>query len=82
MDEQKDTVVATETITDEEKKMIADLAARRQLSFAQAQAAIAKNQTVDLEHKNLVLQLFMKYKLNPETDSIDEKGQLVRGEVK
>ena len=66
------------SITDSEKQMISDMLAKRQLLLAQAESALAKNQLAELEHKNLILQLFLKYGLNPSVDMIDENGNIVR----
>ena len=68
------------SITDSEKQMISDMLAKRQLLLAQAESALAKNQLAELEHKNLILQLFLKYGLNPSVDMIDENGNIVRNE--
>lgn len=69
----------TESISEEEKKLIAEIYNKRQLALAQAEAALAKNQATELEYRNLILSLFMKYQLNPAKDSIDENGRIVRG---
>ena len=66
------------SISDSEKQMISDMLAKRQLLLAQAESALAKNQLAELEHKNLILQLFLKYGLNPSVDVIDENGNIIR----
>lgn len=47
----------------------------KKASIAEAKEYIAKSEKADLEYKNFVLQIFMKYKLT-NVDSIDENGNI------
>jgi len=63
----------------ERDKMALDLAkSHRQLALAQAEKALAQNETADVSYKYIVLQLYMKYGLT-EADAIDESGKILRG---
>jgi hypothetical protein len=77
--EEESLTETSEGISDKEKQMITDMNVKRQLLLAQAESALAKNQLAEAEHRNLVLQLFIKYQLNPATDMIDENGLIIRG---
>lgn len=63
-------------------KMALELAkSKRLLALAQAEKALAQNETADLSYKYVVLQLYMKYGLT-EDDAISEKGEILRGGAK
>jgi len=61
-------------------KMALDLArANRKTALAEAQKALAQNETAELSYKYVVLQLYMKYGLTA-SDAINESdGTLLRG---
>lgn len=52
--------------------------ANRRTALAQAEKAIAQNETSELAYKYVVLQLYMKYNLT-EADAISEIGDILRG---
>lgn len=52
--------------------------ARRQTALAQAEKALAQNETAELNYKYVILQLYMKYGLS-QVDAISENGDIVRG---
>jgi hypothetical protein len=52
--------------------------ANRKVALAQAEKALAQNETAELGYKYVVLQLYMKYGLT-ELDAINENGLVVRG---
>jgi hypothetical protein len=63
----------------EADKLALELAkVRRQLSLAQAEKALAQNETTEIAYKYVVLQLYMKYGLT-EFDAISEAGDILRG---
>lgn len=63
-------------------KMSLELAkSRRQVALAQAEKALAQNETAEIAYKYVVLQLYMKYGLT-EADAIDESGKILRGGAK
>lgn len=49
--------------------------ANKRIALAEAKEYIAKSEKADLEYKNYVLQIFMKYQLTG-VDSIDENGNI------
>jgi hypothetical protein len=60
-------------------KMALELAkSRRHVALAQAEKALAQNETAEIAYKYVVLQLYMKYGLS-ETDAIDDNGKILRG---
>jgi hypothetical protein len=60
-------------------RMALELAkANRKVALAQAEKALAQNETAELGYKYVVLQLYMKYGLT-ELDAINENGLVVRG---
>jgi len=60
-------------------RMALELAkSKRHLALAQAEKALAQNDTADVSYKYVVLQLYMKYGLT-EADAIDESGKILRG---
>lgn len=60
-------------------RMALELAkSNRKTALAQAEKALAQNETADLAYKYVVLQLYMKYGLT-EADAITEAGEIVRG---
>lgn len=60
-------------------RMALELAkANRKTALAQAEKALAQNETADLAYKYVVLQLYMKYGLT-EADAITEGGEIVKG---
>lgn len=52
--------------------------ANRKISLANAEKALAQNETAELGYKYVVLQLYMKYGLN-ETDALTEAGEIIKG---
>lgn len=53
--------------------------ANRKTALAQAEKALAQNETAELAYKYVVLQLYMKYGLN-QADTINEAtGEITRG---
>jgi hypothetical protein len=52
--------------------------ANRKTALANAEKAIAQNETADLAYKYVILQLYMKYGLT-EQDAISEQGEILRG---
>jgi hypothetical protein len=55
--------------------------ANRKTALANAEKAIAQNETAELAYKYVVLQLYMKYGLT-EQDAISEQGEILRGGAK
>ena len=51
--------------------------ANRKTALANAEKALAQNETADLAYKYVVLQLYMKYGLT-EADAITEGGEIIK----
>ena len=77
MEEEKE-VVAVQSISDQDKEMLEKLKISRQLALSQAETALAKNEASEAKYQFQVLQLFMKYGLDPQKDIIDEHYNLIK----
>jgi len=63
----------------ETDRMTLELAkANKKATLAQAEKAIAQNETAELAYKYVVLQLYMKYGLS-EKDALSESGDILLG---
>lgn len=69
------------SLSDFDKIQLELVKANRKVALAEAKEYIAKSEKSDLEYKNYVLQIFMKYKLT-DIDSIDEAGNISYGSLK
>lgn len=67
-----------EKLSDMDKMSLELARSRRQLALAQAEKALAQNETADIAYKYIVLQLYMKYGLT-EVDAINENGDILKG---
>ena len=77
-EEQFEPVKVKETLS-ETDRMFLDLAkSKRQTALAQAEKALAQNETAEVSYKYIVLQIYMKYGLT-EADAITENGEIMRG---
>jgi hypothetical protein len=57
-------------------KLVLELAkAKKQVALANAEKALAQNDTAELSYKYMVLQIFMKYGLT-ENDKLDDAGNI------
>lgn len=64
----------------EEDRLALELAkSRRETVLAQAKESFARNETAELAYKYLILQLYLKYHLDPVADAISENGNIIRG---
>lgn len=50
---------------------------KRQVAQANAQKAIAESETAEMTYKTVVMQIFMKYKMN-ESDTMTQEGVINR----
>jgi len=51
---------------------------RKETALSEAKLALAKNEIAELNHRNLVLQIFQKYGLSA-NDSFNNDGTIIRG---
>ena len=71
-------VITNEKLQDVDQMALELAKSRRQVALAQAEKAIAQQETAEIGYRYVVLQLYMKYGLT-EADAIDEKGTILRG---
>jgi hypothetical protein len=71
-------VLTPETLADADKAVLEVAKLNRKLAIANAETAIAKNEASDLSFRNIVLQLYLKYNLDPARDAIAENGEIQR----
>lgn len=83
-----DTAQVTETkspeekISDQDKHTLDLMIMQRKVAIATAEKAIAENSASESAYKLALLQLYMKYGMNVETDAIDENGAIKRNAVR
>jgi hypothetical protein len=64
---------------EEVDRLALELAKQKRLTaLAQAEKALATNENAELAYKYVVLQLYMKYKLDV-SDALSENGEILRG---
>jgi len=71
----------TEKIVEEDRLALELAKANRKVALAEAEKALAKNESAEISYRYVVLQIFMKYGLNPSADLLKEDGTVVRGGV-
>jgi hypothetical protein len=68
-------------LTPEDKKLLEDAKTRANLARLTAEKALAQNQLAEVQMQNLLLQFCLKYKLDMNTDGIDDNGKINRRSV-
>jgi hypothetical protein len=71
---------AKEFLANQDKHLLDMVKMRMSLALANAEKALAQNETVKVSYDNLILQLSFKYNLK-EKDLITEQGEIVRGKA-
>lgn len=66
---------AEEKLSDSDKWTLEKVILQRQLAMTNAEKA-------EIAHNHIVLQIFMKYGLDPASDAIDDQGVIKRGAAK
>jgi hypothetical protein len=80
---QADQIPKEETISDNDKVILEMAKMRLKLGVANLEKAAAQNETNEHFIKCLLLQLYLKYKLDPESDFLNENdGTIMRGALK
>lgn len=69
----------TERILEEDRLNLELAKANRKVALANAEKALAQNESSEINYRYVVLQIFMKYGLNPNTDLLKEDGTVMRG---
>jgi len=77
-EEVKSVAPMVEQLQDVDRMALELAKSKRMVALAQAEKALAQNETADVSYKYVVLQLYMKYGLT-EVDAIDESGKILRG---
>lgn len=67
-----------EFLSDQDKHALDLVKMRKALALANAEKALAQNESAELQYNNVVLQLSFKYGLK-EKDVITEQGEIKRG---
>lgn len=73
-----ETVSAKPRLADIDRMALELAKSNRKTALAQAEKALAQNETAELAYKYIVLQLYMKYGLT-ESDAISENGEIIKG---
>lgn len=76
--ENKETELANEKLLDVDRLTLELAKLNRKIALAQAEKALAQNETSEISYKYVVLKLYMKYGLTEE-DAITESGEIIRG---
>lgn len=71
-------VVTPERLAEVDRLALELAKSNRKTVLAQAEKALAQNETAEIAYKYVVLQLYMKYGLT-EADAISENGEILRG---
>lgn len=72
------TPAVAERIADTDRMALELAKANKRAALAQAEKALAQNETSELAYKYTVLQIYMKYGMN-ENDALGEDGTVMRG---
>jgi len=72
-------------MTEEKKELVTKIEETERLTLELAKqrriAAIVANENAELAHKNLILQLYMKYNLSANDSIKEDTGEIVRGDT-
>jgi hypothetical protein len=67
-----------ETISNEDKQILAFAKMKHQMTIKEAEKVLAQNEASEANFRCTLLQLYLKYNLNPDKDSMDENGNITR----
>jgi hypothetical protein len=67
-----------ETLSDADFSALEIAKLNRKVALKEAEKALAQNEAAELSFKYTVLQFYMKYHLNTNTDAISEDGKIMR----
>jgi len=79
MSEQETVQLPVEKISEEDRLTLELAKANRRVALAEAEKALAKNESSEVNYRYVVLQIFMKYGMNPSADLLKEDGTVLRG---
>ena len=77
-DREKEEVVEARKLLEVDRLALELAKAGRKTALAQAEKALAQNETAEITYKYIVLQIYMKYGLT-ESDAISEGGDILIG---
>ena len=78
VDETADKEMSTERLGETERLTLEVARMNRKVALANAEKALAQNDSAELSYRYIMLQMYMKYGLSVETDTIDEQGYVHR----
>lgn len=67
-----------EKVSEEDRLNLELAKSNRKVALANAEKALAQNESSELNYRYVVLQLFMKYGMNPNADLLKEDGTVMR----
>lgn len=79
MSEQEKEVLPLERISEEDRLTLELAKSNRKVALANAEKALAQNESSEVNYRYVVLQIFMKYGMNPNADLLKEDGTVLRG---
>lgn len=68
-----------ETLTQNDFATLEIAKLNRKVALKEAEKALAQNESADMAFKYVILQLYMKYKLDVAGDAISDDGKIIRG---
>jgi hypothetical protein len=81
MSDQEKAAAPVEKISEEDRLNLELAKANRKVALANAEKALAQNESSETNYRYIVLQIFMKYGMNPGADLLHEDGTVKRGGV-
>lgn len=79
MSEQEKDALPVERISEEDRLTLELAKSNRKVALANAEKALAQNESSEVNYRYVVLQIFMKYGMNPNADLLKEDGTVLRG---
>jgi hypothetical protein len=68
-----------ETLSAQDTSVLEIAKLNRKVALKEAEKALAQNEAAELSFKYVVLQLYIKYKLDIANDALTEDGKIMRG---
>lgn len=71
-----------EHLQDTDRHVLEVAQLNRKLALKEAETALAKNEAAEAGFKLTLMNIYMKYKLDPVSDGLSEDGKILRGQIK
>jgi hypothetical protein len=78
-DQEQTPAQPVEKISEEDRLNLELAKANRKVALANAEKALAQNESSEVSYRYVVLQIFMKYGMSPNADLLHEDGTVKRG---